>query len=271
MEITEICNDSFLFTHVEIVSSLSLPWPLEESTLQCLIPSPHILINFQFSYGYAYWIMVRWHCSCMCQVHVRIVDVLNHKYYHFQNMEDCSCASSTAIMMIDFAPIVSGFWMPDFKQYWMWMRLIYPGKCTWCTIYLSFCGTTLGSLHSEASSASVSQISQEEENAIDKHHSMPKRAACHAIPPQALGFKCISCSSDFGIRQAADCHSRHPSCFGTACEDPSSIPSLSQTARRARPAMSTDILRQHFSAPLGTHKSDSLLRPHLASLKVFTY
>ncbi len=41
----------------------------------------------------------------------------------------------------------------------------------------------------------------------------------HATVPQAVGFKCITCSSKFDTRLAADCHRRHPTSNGAACAD----------------------------------------------------
>jgi hypothetical protein len=65
---------------------------------------------------------------------------------------------------------------------------------------------------------------------------------------QGLYFTCIHCSSNFATRRAADCHRRSPSSKGTPCADPRSLKSQSITSR---PDLSTGILRQHDTVPLG--------------------
>ena len=72
------------------------------------------------------------------------------------------------------------------------------------------------------------------------------RAAANA--PQAAGFKCLNCNSEFGSRRGVECHRRHTASIGTPCADPSNHKSLSFTGRAG---MSTGILRQHNSTPLG--------------------
>ncbi len=79
------------------------------------------------------------------------------------------------------------------------------------------------------------------------NHSMPKRASVPASAPQALGFKCITCDAEFDTPRGAAC--RRPSSYGTAYADPNSILSVLITPR---PDVTAGILRQHFSAPLGT-------------------
>ena len=91
---------------------------------------------------------------------------------------------------------------------------------------------------------------------------MPLRASGPAVV-QALGFKCIVCDAEFASRRGADCHSRHPTCVGTACADPSNIRSLSLTER---PDLSVGILRQHIAVPLG----ESMYHSHTTSYQPIT-
>ena len=134
------------------------------------------------------------------------------------------------------------------------MRFNYPGKCAWSFRILLFLWVaSVWAFQSASCCASgASQFSHRDkaDNSIAIYnHSMPKRASGHVSVPEALGYKCISCSSEFDTRRAADCHRRHPTSYGTACADPDSIRFVSLTAR---PDVSAGILRQHYSAPLGT-------------------
>ena len=83
-----------------------------------------------------------------------------------------------------------------------------------------------------------------------KQQIVPIRASGPAVV-QALGFKCIACNAEFANRRGADCHRRHPTCFGTACADPSNIRSLSLTER---PDVSVGILRHHAHLVLPSYR-----------------
>ena len=65
--------------------------------------------------------------------------------------------------------------------------------------------------------------------------------------PQALGYRCAHCSSDFESRTGMNCHRRHPTSVGTPCADPHNSKSLSFTARAN---VASSFLRQHDT--LGT-------------------
>ena len=62
-------------------------------------------------------------------------------------------------------------------------------------------------------------------------HVVKRRAA-----PQALGYRCAHCTSEFDSKTGMDCHRRHPTSQGTPCADPENSKSLSFTGR---------VLRQH--------------------------
>ncbi len=49
-------------------------------------------------------------------------------------------------------------------------------------------------------------------------------AVQHSLP-QAVGFRCTHCTSEFGTRHAMDCHCHKQSSLGTGCADPSNIAS----------------------------------------------
>jgi hypothetical protein len=55
-------------------------------------------------------------------------------------------------------------------------------------------------------------------------------AVQHSLP-QAVGFRCAHCTSEFDTRHAMDCHRRKQSSLGTGCADPSNIKSVSYTGR----------------------------------------
>ena len=74
------------------------------------------------------------------------------------------------------------------------------------------------------------------------HATAIKRSA-----PQALGYRCAHCSSEFDSRTGMDCHRRHPTSLGTPCADPHNSKSLSFTARAN---VASSFLRQHDT--LGT-------------------
>ena len=65
--------------------------------------------------------------------------------------------------------------------------------------------------------------------------------------PQALGYRCAHCSSEFDSRTGMDCHCRHPTSVGTPCADPHNSKSLSFTARAN---VASSFLRHHNT--LGT-------------------
>ena len=69
------------------------------------------------------------------------------------------------------------------------------------------------------------------------HATAVKRSA-----PQALGYRCAHCSSEFDSRTGMDCHRRHPTSLGTPCADPHNSKSLSFTARAI---VASSSLRQH--------------------------
>ena len=68
-------------------------------------------------------------------------------------------------------------------------------------------------------------------------HAVKRRAA-----PQALGYRCAHCTSEFDSKTGMDCHRRHPTSQGTPCADPENSKSLSFTARAN---VASSILRQH--------------------------
>ena len=71
--------------------------------------------------------------------------------------------------------------------------------------------------------------------------------------PQALGFRCAHCTSEFGTRRAMDCHRRKQSSLGTGCADPSNSKSVSFTGRAS---ISSSIIREHDI--LGAHPNHTV-------------
>ena len=59
---------------------------------------------------------------------------------------------------------------------------------------------------------------------------------------QALGFRCLHCSSEFETRHGMQCHRRMQSSAGTGCADPRNSTSVSFTARAS---ISSSIVREH--------------------------
>ncbi len=63
----------------------------------------------------------------------------------------------------------------------------------------------------------------------------------HSIT-QAVGFRCVHCSSEFKTRRAMECHRRKQSSQGTECADPSNSKSVSFTGRAS---IASSIVREH--------------------------
>jgi hypothetical protein len=72
-------------------------------------------------------------------------------------------------------------------------------------------------------------------------------AVQHSLP-QAVGFRCAHCTSEFDTRHAMDCHRRKQSSLGTGCADPSNSKSVSFTGRAS---FASSIVREHDF--LGAH------------------
>jgi hypothetical protein len=72
-------------------------------------------------------------------------------------------------------------------------------------------------------------------------------AVQHSLP-QAVGFRCAHCTSEFDTRHAMDCYRRKHSSLGTGCADPSNSKSISFTGRAS---ISSSIIREH--EVLGAH------------------
>ena len=72
-------------------------------------------------------------------------------------------------------------------------------------------------------------------------------AVQHSLP-QAVGFRCAHCTSEFDTRHAMDCHRRKQSPLGTGCANPSNSKSVSFTGRAS---ISSSIVREHEL--LGAH------------------
>ena len=74
----------------------------------------------------------------------------------------------------------------------------------------------------------------------------PANRDIHAVkrsaPPQALGYRCAHCTSEFESKTGMDCHRLHPTSQGTPCADPENSKSLSFTARAN---VASSLLRQH--------------------------
>ena len=68
-------------------------------------------------------------------------------------------------------------------------------------------------------------------------HAVKRRAA-----PQALGYRCAHCTSEFDSKTGMDCHRRHPTSQGTPCADPENSKSLSFSGRAN---VASSLLRQH--------------------------
>ena len=68
------------------------------------------------------------------------------------------------------------------------------------------------------------------------------RSAGQLSNTQALGFRCLHCSSEFETRHGMQCHRRNQSSAGTGCADPRNSTSVSFTARAS---ISSSILREH--------------------------
>jgi hypothetical protein len=74
------------------------------------------------------------------------------------------------------------------------------------------------------------------------------RPAVQHSPPQAVGFRCAHCTSEFDTRHAMDCHRLKQPSLGIGCADPSNSKSVSFTGRAS---ISSSILREH--EVLGAH------------------
>ena len=80
------------------------------------------------------------------------------------------------------------------------------------------------------------------------HWDWMRRVSCVMRPavqhslPQAVGFRCAHCASEFDTRHAMDCHRRKQSSLGTGCADPSNSKSVSYTGRAS---ISSSIIREH--------------------------
>ncbi len=72
-------------------------------------------------------------------------------------------------------------------------------------------------------------------------------AVQHSLP-QAVGFRCAHCTSEFDTRHAMGCHRRKHTSLGTGCADPSNSKSFSFTGRAS---ISSSIIREHEF--LGAH------------------
>ena len=59
---------------------------------------------------------------------------------------------------------------------------------------------------------------------------------------QAVGFRCLHCSSEFETRHGMNVHRRKQSSAGTGCADPSNSKSVSFTGRAS---ISSSIVREH--------------------------
>ena len=68
------------------------------------------------------------------------------------------------------------------------------------------------------------------------------RSAGQLSNTQALGFRCLHCSSEFETRHGMHIHRRKQSSAGTGCADPSNSTSVSFTARAS---ISSSIVRTH--------------------------
>ena len=68
------------------------------------------------------------------------------------------------------------------------------------------------------------------------------RSAGQLSNTQALGFRCLHCSSEFETRHGMQCHRRMQSSAGTGCADPRNSTSVSFTARAS---ISSSIVREH--------------------------
>ena len=66
-------------------------------------------------------------------------------------------------------------------------------------------------------------------------------AVQHSLP-QAVGFRCAHCASEFDTRHAMDCHRWKQSSLGTGCANPSNSKSVSNTGRASIPS---SIIREH--------------------------
>ena len=72
------------------------------------------------------------------------------------------------------------------------MRLNYPGKCAWSFRILLF--LWVASVWAFQSASCVCHRDKADNSIAIYNHSMPKRASGHVSVPEALGYKCISCS-----------------------------------------------------------------------------
>ena len=107
------------------------------------------------------------------------------------------------------------------------------------------------------SQVGVSSVSSQYIKGVSRHNqnlsiTCIMRPANHATTvkrsaPQALGYRCAHCFSEFDSRTGMDCHRRHPTSLGTPCADPHNSKSLSFTARAN---VASSFLRQHDT--LGT-------------------